>query len=427
MPAMRFVLLGAIGLAFGAITPPATAQSTAASGSVIVVPVVAQTVSYTSEVFVQNPNPAPITVDVDFYVGGDSTPTAGLVTCTSLTVPANETVSFTLASKCTLSAGSHFGMLILADAAAQKTDVFFAYTRSQATGGNGFSVEGFPIGAFSGAPANVVGLKRQAAAPVYQTNCFVAALGEAIDYQVVLRDGTTGALIGNPLTGTLQPFEEIRYLKVFEKAGAQPGDYSNVRANFTVTTADLTPGQPAFVGFCTVQENTYFSADFRIAKSIDAKNQREQRVACIGQDECGLGNPVSGTQAETIADATQRNVYSMIITQPDYVRCDLVAASGDLGKLQMRLRGPSDPFGTVVFPSSPPFDSGGAGKTTFYVYTGPRNAATIGTLGVATRWFIDVETIDTSTPVPIDFGITCSSGNGTEVPWFRGRAAYASF
>ncbi|MGH8801050.1 MAG: hypothetical protein ACREX6_01975, partial [Casimicrobiaceae bacterium] len=349
-----------------------------------------------------------MTVNVNFYEAVNSS-TPGLATCSSLTVPANESVPFTLADQCVLATGSHFGMLLLADAAAQQTDVFFAYSRAQTSGGNGFSIEGFPAGAFSGEAADVVGLKRQAAAPTYQSNCFVAALGEAINYQVILRDGTSNAILGNPLTGTLQPYQQIRFLDVFAAAGAPSGDHSNIRANFTAATTDSSPGAPAFVGLCTVQESTFFGADFRIAKSMDSLNQREQRLACIGQDSCGIGNPVSATQPETISNATLRNVYSMIITQPDYVRCDLVAASTDLPNLQMRLRGPGDPFGTTIFPSSPPYDSGGAGKTTFYISTGPRNSATIGTLGVATRWFIDVETVSQSTTVPINFGITCLS------------------
>lgn len=425
MSTKGLMLAAAIVLSLGVVAP-AIAQSTAASGSVIVVPSVALTASYTTTVSVYNPNSAPITVNVDYYEAANL-PDSGPASCTALTVPAHQTVPFTLASQCTLGSGTHFGMLILADAATQQTDLFFAYAREQTPGGNGFSVEGFPIGAFSGEPADVIGIKRQAAAPVYQSNCFVAALGEAINYQVVLRDGTTNAIVGNPLTGTLQPFQEWRFLDVFAKAAAPAGDYSNIRASFSATTADASPGQPAFVGFCTVQESTYFGSDFRIAKSIDSLNQREQRVACIGQDTCGIENPVSATQPETISNATLRNIYSMIITQPDYVRCDLVAASADLAKLQLRLRGPSDPFGTTIFPSSSPYSSGGAGQTTFYVYTGPRNSATIGSLGVATRWFIDVETISASTTVPINFGLTCLSGNGTEVPWLRGTAAYSVF
>ena len=36
------------------------------------------------------------------------------------------------------------------------------------------------------------------------------------------------------------------------------------------------------VSFCTVQESTFFGADFRIGKSTDARNDGQRRVACIG-------------------------------------------------------------------------------------------------------------------------------------------------
>jgi len=394
----------------------AHAQSTAASGSVVVVPVVAQTASYTTEVIVRNPNASPITLNVKFYEANNSA-TPGLRSCSQLVVAANTSTPFTLGGvspQCTLTNASHFGMLVLEDATAPQTHQFFAYSRAQTPGGNGFSVEGFPIGAFSAEDADVDGLKRQAASPTYQSNCFVGALSEAVSYQVLLLDSGNN-LVGLPLSGTLQPFEMLRYLDVFAKAGAPAGDHANVRANFTVTGGDapLDGKRPALVGLCTVQESTFFGADFRVAKSQDALNEGQKRVACIGQDQCGVTHGVSVSQPEQITNATLRNVYSMIITQPDHVRCDVVAAPADLPNLQMRLRLPGDPFSSTVF-------AGGAGQTSFSIFTGGRNAIDNGT---ATRWFIDVETINSATTVPSSFGVTCSSGNGTEVPWFRGTAA----
>ena len=411
IPAVAFILGAGTAITAGA-------QSTAAAGSVVVIPVVAQTASYSTEVTVQNPNVMPITLNVDYYDAVD-TKTPGLQPCSQLTVPALATVPFTVSPQCTLDmTKAHFGMLVLQDAATQQTDTFFAYSRVQNPSNIGFSIEGFPIGTFSGAPSDVVGIKRMAAAPSYQSNCFVGALGEAINYQLILRDGTTNTMIGSPITGTLQPYQLKRYLDVFSAASAPSGDYSNVRANFTATTTNLTPGFPAFVGFCTVQDNTYYSNDFRIAKSTDALNDANKRLICFGQDSCGT---VSVTNPEQITGTTTRNVYSMIITQPDFVACNLVAASADLANLQMRIRGPGAPFGTTVWPSSAPYDSGGAGKTSFYISTGPRNAVNNGT---ATRWFIDVEQTSTSTATgAINYGITCQSGNGTEVPWFRGAAS----
>lgn len=408
---MRIARTFSIGFIVAASIGVAHAQSTAASGSVVVVPVVAQTSTYTTEVIVRNPNAASMTLNVKFYEATNSA-TPGLQSCSPLAVSPNESKPFTLAGQCSLANVGHFGMLVLEDSSSPQTNQFFAYSRTQTTGGNGFSVEGFPIGAFSGAIADVVGLKRQAASPMYQSNCFVGALSEGLSYQVVLRNGTNGAPIGNSITGTLQPFEMTRLLDVFTTAAAPAGDYSNVRANFSVTSG----GAPAMVGLCTLQESTFFGADFRIAKSQDALNEGQKRVACVGQDSCGA---VSTSQPEQIADVTKKNIYSMIITQPDFVRCDLVGARA--GDLQIRLRKWGDPFSSAVFPSSPPFSSGGSAQSFFYIYTGGRNAVNSGT---ATRWFIDVAfRTGGNATVPIPFGVTCQSGNGTEIPWLKAVVA----
>ena len=399
------------------------AQSTAGAGSTLVIPLVAHTASFSTEVTVRNPNVlAPITLNVHFYEALNSG-TPGARTCTTVNIPANESKQFLLGDQCApFAPGGHFGMLVLDDASPEQTNLFFAYSRTQTPGFIGFSVEGLPMGAFSGAPADSLGLKSQVAAPGFTSNCFVGALGEAVSYQLVLRDDTTKAFLGDALTGTLQPFEMLRYLDVFAPTNANaPGDHSNVRANFTVTS-----GGQALVAFCTLQENSQLSADFRLAKSIDAMNNGQKRLACIGQDNCGITNGVSATQPETIiaAEGSLRRVYSMIVTHPDVVRCDLVAAPADLANLQMRLRVPGDPFTSPVFTPDVGYDSGGAGETSFFIYTGARNAINLGT---ATRWFIDVETRTGATATDIKFGITCSSGNGVEVPWFRGTAAYAPF
>jgi hypothetical protein len=403
-------------------TGAAHAQSTASSGSVLVVPAVAQTVSYTSEVIVRNPNATTLTLNVKFYEALTST-NPGLRTCAQLSVAALESKPFTLGAQCTLGAGSHHGMLILEDASAQQTNTFFAFSRAQTPGGNGFSVEGFPIGTFSGAPADVVGLKRQAASPVYQSNCYVGALGEAVGYQMVLRDGTTNAIIGNPVTGSLNPFEVRRYLDVFSASpngvGAPAGDYANVRANFTVTDVGTTP---ALVSFCTVQESTFFGADFRIGKSTDARNDGQRRVACIGLDNCTDTTP-SVNQPEQLTSVSDKNVYSTILNPPDFVRCDLVGPRA--ADLQIRLRQWGDPLTSAVFPSSPPYSSGGTGQSFFYVNTGGRAAVNGGT---ATRWFIDVAfRTGGNATTPINYGIACRAGNGMEIPWLRATVANSDF
>ena len=238
----------------------AVAQTSLGSSREIVFPVVAATASFTSHVTLFNPNGGDITVGL-FYFDADNLPSPGAKPCTDAVVPANRSVQFDLAAKCTLGAGSHFGLLIAADSAG--TNAFFGYSRTDNTAGAGFSVEGFPLANFSSNTSNATGLTRVATAPTFQTNCFVESLAGPINYDLALFDGTTGAQIGTTLRGTLGPFAQFRYLDVFAAAGAAPGDHTNVRAQFTRTSAETLD----LIGFCTVQDNTSFGADFRIAKS----------------------------------------------------------------------------------------------------------------------------------------------------------------
>lgn len=383
------------------------AQTTAGAGSVLVIPIVAQTGTYQSEIFVRNPNDVPLQVNVKFYEAQTST-TPGLRPCNPLALAAQQTIAMQLVTQCTLGDGNHHGMLILENAETEKTHVFQAYNRTQAWNNNGFSVEAFPIGNFSGAAAGANGLKRQAATPFYQTNCFVAALGEAVDYKIRLYDANN-TQIGTDVDGSLQPFQMRRYLDIFTFAGLTTGDYSTVRAVFDNTNA----GEPAYVGFCTVQESVFFGADFRIAKSGDAQDSRQRRQVCYSQDPCGT---VAASGPPTITDFSKKNIHQMMIQQPDYIKCELVSAR--LDDLEMQIRGPGDVFTSPVWASSPPYDSGGNGKTSFYIYTGARNAVNG---GWSTRWFIDVSHREpNATTGDITYGITCYSGNGVSVPWVRG-------
>ena len=237
---------------------PLRGNGIASVGSTKVVPITAQTGSYTTEVHVHNGNSEPITLDVAFYEA-DNSSVPGQRPCGEFTIPAGATRALALGTQCTLGDGSHFGMLVLDDVAG--THSFTVFSRSQTPAGVGFSVESAPLESFSAAPAFVEGLKRSASGPKYQSNCFVGALGSTVDYRldVMTADDVP---IGNPITGSLQPWHIVRYLEVLGMAGAPAGDYSDVRVRFTETG----PGSPPFVGFCTMQESMTFSADFRIAK-----------------------------------------------------------------------------------------------------------------------------------------------------------------
>ena len=232
-------------------------------------PVIEQTASFGSEVTLYNANASSITVNAVFY-DAQNTNSPGAKSCASLALAAGRTAQFTVASQCALPSGSNFGLLVLSESSG--TQHFYGYARTQTPQGIGFSTEGFPIENFNDQVQHATGLKRTAAAggaPAYQTNCFVATLGDAVGYELRLFDGATNTQLGSTLSGSLGAFQQYRYLDVFAAAGVAAGNKTNVRAQFT----NLTGNNKKLIGFCTVQENTSLSADFRIAKSYGGTPQ----------------------------------------------------------------------------------------------------------------------------------------------------------
>ena len=238
----------------------AAGQTAFGSSTAIVFPLTANTATFTSTVTIFNPNPAPVTVGLNYY-DANNTLAPGQKPCTDIVVAANSSVEFGVPAQCTLDpAVAHFGQLIAFDTAS--TSQIYGYSRTQNNVGAGFSVEGFPSANFATDPTNATGLKRTTAAPNYQTNCFVGAQADPVTYDIKLFDGA-GAQLGTTVSGALNEFEQVRYLDIFTVANAPAGDYENVRAEFTQTT----PGLHPMIGFCTVQESVSFGADFRIAKA----------------------------------------------------------------------------------------------------------------------------------------------------------------
>jgi len=239
----------------------AAGQTSFGSGTEVILPLAVNISVYSSQVFVRNPNPGQITLNVRYYQSNSGTAPFGLRPCAQLVLQGNETANFDMGTQCGLNnTDDNFGMFILEDAAG--TNEFFAYSRTQTPDAIGFSVEGFPTDNFSSAAANVLGLKKVVAAPNYRSNCFVAALASPVNWQIDLVQDGTEAVLGT-LTGSLGAFETVRILDVFTSAGLS-GDFSDVRAQFT--TPDVS--QPNFVGFCTLETSSNGSADFRIAKSM---------------------------------------------------------------------------------------------------------------------------------------------------------------
>lgn len=229
-----------------------------AAAPMFVVPAVASTGSYVSEVYVRNPASTALTVGVTLDEANQASQPGPRV-CAPLPVPGNATRLLSLATQCGLDAQPHFGTLMLEDASSPRTHPFSVYSRTQTLAGVGFSVEGVPIGSFDGTTRFVTGLQRTSEPPDFQSNCFIGALDVPVQYAIQLTTGD-GAPFGTPLAGVLAPHEVVRYLDVFASAGAPAGDYAETVARFSVSD-----GASPYVGFCTMQESVTFGADLRLA------------------------------------------------------------------------------------------------------------------------------------------------------------------
>ncbi|MEP6657253.1 MAG: hypothetical protein ABJC33_08450 [Betaproteobacteria bacterium] len=404
----------------------AAAQSTIGYGTAILIPIVAQTASFSTEVWVQSPasnNPVtPLTVDISFFEANTSA-TPGPKSCGQVVVFPDQAQSFALGTKCSLTVGvSHHGMLVIEDAAPEQLNAFFAYSRTQNPQAIGFSVEGFPAGSLSAQSQRVAGLKRALPpAPIpFQTNCFVGALPDPVNYLIRLYDGTTTTQLGSGVTGTLLPFQMIRHLDIFAAAGLATGDYTNVTARIQTTNTNG-PGnndRPLFVSFCTVQDNNSFGADFRIGKSFQAFDEAHSQAqfGCIPADpDCASSYDFS------ILDVTKKHVFNLFVRPPDNIKCEL--QSNRLSDLEMQLREPGPiplPF-TFAVPGTPlgatgpgAVVAGGNNQTSFYYSTGPRTVRLSDGASMRSYWTLEVSARETlpAPTTPIPYSITCRSGNG---------------
>ena len=377
--------------------PPSTSIGGGASGSVLLVPVVARTASFESEVFITNQTASSVTVNLRYH-GARGTTAVGSNVCSTQTIAAQSTLALTLATACpSLPTGSQFGMLVISEA--QLRSPLVAYSRTANPQGNGFSVEAYSLSEFSSAPATVTGLKRIAAGPPpFQSNCFVGALDEAVGYRIALTDSVSGQAVGAPVTGTLAAWESVRYLDIFGPAGAgaPTRDYTNVRADFSVVGA----APAALIGFCTVQDNLSFGADFRIAKSIDALDGSQARAVHVGHDGSG-----ALTTPAVLQDLSRKHVWIVAVRHPDALSCNL--AGPRTNDLEIRLREPGALGTTAV-------RAGGSNASGFAVDIGGRASVNA---GIAGYWAIEVGFREGSNGVlPLTYGLTCRAGNGVSTP-----------
>ena len=393
----------------------AGAQSTLGYGSAIVIPLVAHTVSFDTEVFLHSPlSAAPLTVDVTL-VEGTTSAAPGPKSCGQVIIPASGSASFGIATQCALGAGGHFGYLVVQDSSAEAVNSFYAFSRTQNPQAMGFSVEGFPAGGLSAQSQRANGLKRTTSGVPYQTNCFVASFEKPVDYFIRLKD-STGTNIGTGVSGHLDPHQLVRYLDIFAAAGLA-GDFSNVSAQIVTVNASTAGNRdhPLYLSFCTVQDNLSFAADFRIAKSFtafDATHTQDAGGCTPAPGDCGAYD-------YAIADTAKKQVFQVFIRPPDHIKCELL--SDRLPDLGLQLRQPRSlgdcdlcglPPGSTAVPVFPgPVVAGGFDQTSFYYGTGPDLIRPGDGAELRDIWTIEVSA--RGAPVaPIPYSLTCKSGNG---------------
>jgi hypothetical protein len=419
----RKALAAAQAVALCVASPAADAQSIIGFSPTMVIPIVAQTGTYSSEVFIGNTGGTSLVLGVE-YVGGIGSAAPGQRDCGTVVVPPGGAAgpgatSFSVGAQCGLPAGSNFGMVFLFNDAPFGNRGFLAYSRTQAFNATGFSVEAFTAGSLSPQSQRLIGLKRVLGAgpsPIpFQSNCFVGSFDKVINYRIrlIASDGNQLGFVD----GTLQPFEFIRHLDIFAAAGVA-GNQSNVSAVFQ-NRDSFTAGNtnyPPFVGFCTVQDNVLFAADFRIAKAFNAFD------GSYTTQVSGCEPPSCTAYDYAITEVSKKDVIAMFVRPPDQITCQL--KSNRLADLELQLRQPdlmptpltSASPGSAAFNLPPgPVVAGGDNQTSFSYDTGLEITRLSDGTSMRDLWSLEIsarETVPAPT-TPIPYSIDCRNGSGT--------------
>jgi hypothetical protein len=341
----------------------ASAQTTDGYHAMQVFPVVVDTGSFAQRFTFRNPNPGALTLRPRYFPAQGTTATP--ITCPDLVVPA--TASTTVASLrllCpALPAGSQFGFLTVR-AASDDVRVFAGFSRVANPQGQGFSVEAFAPHVFTSATSVVNGIRRKAAtvdAPAFQTNCFVGNLEDVaagatppvtpVQYRVY---SSAGAELG---TGTvnLAPGQMQRLLDVFAVAPA--GDYDDARVSFEELGAD----EPGILAFCTVQDNTSFGADFRVAKQeFPGFGEAAQCCGVAGARDASAArlsiqdHDIEERLFELPSSGNYRNAHLVYMRRPDTLMCELQSGWTSPSQMNVELR-VSALDGTILGPDLPTY------------------------------------------------------------------------
>lgn len=237
-----------------------------------------------------------------------------------------------------LAAGSQFGFLVIEQLGPMHL-AFSGFSRVSNPAGAGFAVEAFPAHTFTSALSTVAGLRRKAAsagAPALQTNCFVGLMGEHEKVQeatqvLVGLQGADGFDLGKPVVLDLLPGEMVRLLDVFSAVGAPAGDHDHATLLVRPDLSNPDVPRPGIVSFCTLQDNTSFGADFRVAKQEygvlaitdfgpAAYDGHVMRVSLTFANAGGPGFSLG-------LASFQQNTHVYYFRHPDWVSCEIVDRS----------------------------------------------------------------------------------------------------
>jgi hypothetical protein len=400
-----------------AAAAPAYAQTTDGFHTHFVVPVVVDSASFTQRFTVTNPDGNRTMTVVPVYVPAEGTSQASALTCPEMTLqPQSQTTFASLRELCpALASGSQFGFVTFTKTTVSNR-IFTVFSRVSNATGNGFSVEAFPLNTFTSADAVVTGLRRANATsstPAFQTNCFIGNLNERtpsgspvttrVEYTLASEAGTA---LGTGFVD-VAPGKMTRLLDVFSAAGAPAGNYDNA----TVTFREMSAGNPGIMSFCTVQDNSSFGADFRIAKQELGKSSPYASIGAM-DDTMTRNSTVSaeipqsgGARSFAIPAGQFTNTHVVYFRHPDYVQCELIdpatgsrAASGY--GLEMRLVSQN---GTSVI-------AGGANSQGFgKIYLGDKADRNN---GANTRYAIQVESNGSNEAANRPYKLHCQSGSG---------------
>jgi hypothetical protein len=406
-----FLALAIAGLVLAA--PAARAQTTDGYHGDQVFPVVVDTGSFAQRFSFRNPTQADLTLWVAYYPA-DGTSASQMYCTQDLVLPAQSGLAFaSLRALCpTLPSGSQFGFLRVT-ARSPSTfypAVFAGFSRVANPQGNGFAVEPFATSQFTSATSVVTGLRRLAktgSAPAFQTNCFVGNLDEGLPATPIHYTLTSaaGATLGSGDLN-LAGGQFVRLLDVF--AAAPAGDYDDASIRFE----ELGPKEPGVLAFCTVQDNTSFGADFRIAKQELADGGLTGLATVTGPQDT-----LASRETRLKQDPLQRpyalpagrastNEHSFYFRHPDYVACGLEDAQTGApltaaAKLELQL---VDWSGSNAV-------AGGAGITSFGpVYLGDKTDRSGGS---NTRYRVIVrDSAGADTTAVRNYQLHCRSGSG---------------